>query len=102
MAQFKTGKDQYVVVVDAKVTGDHVTGDLVILTPANGTTPASIAKAGTLAAATHMIALSDETLEGNYVRTDKKNYAPTGTVAASTAVKKVALYPLFDKADVIA
>lgn len=101
MAHFRTGYQQYVLPVDATVAVDLAVGDLVVITPANGSTPAAIAKASTLAAATHMIALTDETMNGKYVPTDTKNYAPSNKVAASTAVKKVGVYPLFDKADVI-
>lgn len=101
MAHFRTGYQQYVLPVDATVAVDLVVGDLVVITPANGSTPAAIAKASTLAAATHMIALTDETMNGKYVPTDTKNYAPSGKVAASTTAKKVGVYPLFDKADVI-
>lgn len=101
MAHFRTGYQQYVLPVDATVAVALVVGDLVVITPANGSTPAAIAKASTLAAATHMIALTDETMNGKYVPTDAKNYAPSNKVAASTAVKKVGVYPLFDKADVI-
>lgn len=101
MAHFRTGYQQYVLPVDATVAVDLVVGDLVVITPADGSKPAAIAKASTLAAATHMIALTDETMNGKYVPTDTKNYAPSNKVAASTAVKKVSVYPLFDKADVI-
>lgn len=101
MAHFRTGYQQYVLPVDATVAVELKIGDLVVITPANGSTPPAIAKASTLAAATHMIALSDETMNGKYVHTDDKNYAPSDKVAASTSVKKVGVYPLFDKADVI-
>lgn len=98
MAHFRTGHDQYVLTLDAKVGADLVVGDLVTYTASTNT----FAKASSLDAATHMIALSDMTIGGNYVPTDKKNYAPSDTVAKSASVaKKVAVYPLFDKADVI-
>lgn len=101
MAHFRTAANQYVLPIDATVAVELKVGDLVTVTPASGDTPAAIAKAVTLAAATHMIALTDETLAGGYVSTDLKNYAPSGVVAASNTAKKVGLYPLFDKADVI-
>jgi N-acetylmuramic acid 6-phosphate (MurNAc-6-P) etherase len=101
MAHFRTGYQQHVLPLYATVGADLVIGDLVTVTAASGSTPAAIAKASTLAAATHMIALSDESVGGNYVPTDLKNYAPSNTVAKSTTAKKVGLYPLFDKADVI-
>lgn len=98
MAHFKTAHSQKILPLDVKVTAELVVGDLVVFTAG---TPASIAKASSLAAATHMVALSDETVGGNFVPTDMKNYAPSNKVAASTTAKKVGLYPLFDKADVI-
>ena len=55
----------------------------------------------TVDAATHIVALSDETIGGGYVATDRKIYAPSDKVAASTVAKKVGLYPIFDKGDVI-
>ena len=101
MAHFRTGYQQYVLPVDATVAAELVVGDLVVITPADSSKPAAIAKASTLAAATHMIALADETMNGKYVPTDAKNYAPSNKIAASTTAKKVGVYPLFDKADVI-
>lgn len=101
MAHFKTGYQQYVITLEVTVAAELKVGDLVVLTPASGSTPASIAKATNLSNATHMIALTDETMSNGHVSTDMKNYAPSGKVAASTSVKKVGAYPLFDKADVI-
>lgn len=98
MATFKTAHDQYVLPLDVIVAADLVVGDLVTYTQ----TTNKIAKASTVDAATHIVALSDETISGGYVPTDRKNYAPSDKVAASTVAKKVGLYPIFDKADVIA
>ena len=95
-AQFRTAADQYVLPVEATVAKDFVVGDLVVLS--NG----AITEASSLTAATHMIALTDETVGGNYVPVDMKVYKPSNKVAASTTNKKrVGLYPLFDKNDVI-
>lgn len=101
MAHFRTGYQQHVLPIDATVAVELKVGDLVTVTPANGSTPAAIAKASSLANATHMIALTDETMNGKYIPTDNKNYAPSDKVAASATAKKVGVYPLFDKADVI-
>ena len=102
MAHFRTAANQYVLPIDATVAVDLYPGDLVVLTPANGTTPAAIAKANSLATATHMVALTDETVGGSYVPVDLKVYKPTGKVAASTTTaKRVSLYPIFDKNDII-
>ena len=99
MAHFKTAHSQKILPLDVKVTEELKVGDLVKFTAG---TPATIAKVASLSEATHMVALSDETIGGNFVPTDRKIYAPSDKVAASgTAVKKVGLYPLFDKADVI-
>lgn len=97
MAQFKTAKGQHILPLDVKVSAALVVGDLVTYTAGNET----IAKATGLDTATHIVALSDETIGGGYVRTDNKNYAPSDAVAASTTKKKVGLYPIFDKGDVI-
>lgn len=95
-AQFRTAADQYILPIDVTVTGDHVVGDLVTLSNGN------ISAASSLATATHMIALTDETVGGSYIAVDLKNYKPEGKVKASTTVKKrVGLYPLFNKDDVI-
>lgn len=101
MAHFKTAKGQYVLPLDATVAAELTVGDLVTVTPASGNTPASIAAANTLAAATHIVALSDETIGGGSVATAHKNYAPSYKVAASATAKKVGLYPIFDKNDII-
>lgn len=101
MAHFRTAAGQYILPIEATVAVDLVPGDLVKLTPADGETPAAIAKASTLEAATHMIALTDETIGGNHVATDMRNYAPSNKVAASVTAKRVGLYPLFNKEDVI-
>ena len=102
MAHFRTAASQYILPVEATVAVDLVVGDLVVLTPANGGTPAAIKKATGLTDATHMIALTDETIGGSYVPVDMKIYKSTDKVAASTTVaKRVGLYPIFDKNDVI-
>lgn len=98
MAHFKTAQSQHILPLDVKVAAELNVGDLVTYTAGTNT----IAKASTLDAATHIVALSDETIGGGYIRTDDKIYAPSDKVAASTSVaKKVGLYPIFDKGDVI-
>ena len=98
-AHFRTAADQHILPIDATVAKDFVVGDLVVLTPG---TPNAITEAASLAAATHMIALTDETVGGSYVPVDMKIYKPSNIVKASTTVaKRVGLYPLFDKNDVI-
>ena len=98
MAHFKTAKDQYILPLDVKVSAALEVGDLVTYTANTNT----IAKASGIDTATHIVALSDETIGGGYVATDRKTYAPSNGVAASTSTtKKVGLYPIFDKGDVI-
>jgi hypothetical protein len=115
-AHFRTGKDQYILPLDVNVEGTAnkilPIGTLVTLVAATSTIPAYIKEAATVAAATHMIALSDETIGGGYIATDLKTYAPSGGVKTTVTdgdgtgvttgtVKKVGVYPLFDKADII-
>lgn len=98
MAHFKTAHDQHILPLDVKVAVELNVGDLVKYTASTNT----IAKATGLDDATHIIALSDETIAGGFIRTDDKIYAPSTKVAASTgATKKVGLYPIFDKGDII-
>jgi hypothetical protein len=115
-AHFKTGKGQYILPLDVNVEGAantvFPTGTLVTLVAATSTIPAYIKAAATVDAATHMIALSDETIGGGHIATDLKTYAPSGGVkttvtdgdasgVSAATVKKVGLYPLFDKGDII-
>lgn len=128
MAEFRTAADQYILPIEVAVkgavaagtviTGSNrksaiMRGDFVVLTPANGTIPAYIAKAteAQVAAksATHIVALTDETIGGSFVRTDLGNYKASdlvgsttnATVTAATATKRVGLWPIFDWGDVI-
>ena len=128
MAEFRTAADQYILPIEVVVKGAVgpgtvitssnrksaiMRGDFVVLTPANGTVPAYITKATeaqvTAKTATHIVALTDETIGGAFVRTDLGNYkasdlvgsTTTGTVAAATPTKRVGLWPIFDWGDVI-
>lgn len=101
-AHFRTGKDQYILPLDVKVSAELTVGELVTLSNDTITAASGSTAAAQLSAATHIVALSDETVGGGYIATDSKTYAPTGKVAASTTTtKKVGLYPLFNKSDVI-
>lgn len=120
MAQFRTAYLEAVVPVDVEVVGTVSNptrkqaickGDLVKLTPATATVNGYIEKATSLANATHIVALTDMTISDGHVKTDAKNYKPSSLVAATVAAaptastngetKKVGLYPIFDKGDVI-
>jgi hypothetical protein len=97
MAEFKTAHEQHILPLDVIVAAELKVGDLVTYTAGTN----KIAKASTVDAATHIVALSDETIGSGNVATDRKIYAPSDKVAASTVAKKVGLYPIFDKGDVI-
>lgn len=83
--------------------------DLVKYTPATTTVPGYIERVLSLADATHIVAQSDITLEYGHVPVENRDYRYfpvvnatfTGTVAANTPVKKVALFKIFNKDDVI-
>lgn len=129
MAEFRTAYLQAMVPFDVAVTGTVaeetaitaanrkaaiLRGDLVTLTPATSTRPGYIAKAAALAAATHMVALTDMTIGGGHAATDLQDYRSSELIGATRAVvsvgapilatdtvKKVGLYPLWDKNDII-
>ena len=101
---FKTALGQVTIILDAKVTAQVTVRDLVTVTPASGNTPASVAPATTKAAATHIVALSDMTLEGHVnVKAGRENERYRDVVAATSGneTKKVGLYKIIDKDDVI-
>lgn len=118
MAHFKTAYLEAAVPVDVVVVGTITNptrkqailrGDCVKLTPATATVHAYIEKAS-FANATHIVALTDMTIADGHVRTDLKNYKPSELVAANSIgvpdnktkeTKKVGLYPIFDKYDVV-
>jgi hypothetical protein len=122
MAQFRTGRFQATLPIDVAVKGSVVEGtevtsanrkaaicrnDFVKLVPASGSVPAYIEKA-TVDAATHIVALTDQTIgshERKAIGTQDVSElvgATGSTVTASTPTKKVGLYPIFDKTDIIA
>lgn len=110
MAHFKTGYQQREIIVDAAVVGnDIVVGSLITLTPATDELPASIALAVSLASATHIVAQSDTTQEYGHIAVENRDYKPsysvaatyTGNLAATSVVKKVSLFTLIDKTDII-
>lgn len=125
MAEFRTAHSQKILPLDVAVKGTvtkdtAVTsanrkaaifyGDYVVLTPASGTTPAYITKATeaqvTNRQATHIVALTDQVFD--HISTESADYrrsmlvGATGTsISATTPVKKVGLYPIFDWGDII-
>lgn len=129
MASFRTAYLQAMLPLDCAVVGTVndgtditsanrkaaiMRGDFVVLTPATATVPAFIKKATaeevTNGEATHIIALTDQTIGGGYIRTDVFKYAPSDLVGATIAqdptdntavIKKVGLWPIWDWADII-
>lgn len=129
MASFRTAYLQAMlpldcVVVGAVPEGTKITsanrktaimrGDFVVLTPATANIPAFIKKATaeevTNGEATHIIALTDQTIGGGYIPTDVLDYAPSDLVGATSeadpadntaVIKKVGLWPIWDWADII-
>ena len=97
-AKFRTAYDQREVVIDAKVMADVTVGTLVTVTYG---TPNSIAVASSKDAATHVIAQSDTTMEYGHVPVENRDYRYSDAVKASNTEKKVALFPILDKNDLI-
>jgi len=85
-------------------------GDLVKLTAAAAATgaPAYITRVLSLAAATHIVAQSDETMDYGHIPVENRDYrylpivngTEASTVTSASAVKRVALFPLIDKSDI--
>lgn len=84
-------------------------GDLVVLTPATASLPASIIRTLSLAEATHIIAQSDVTLEYGHIPVENRDYryfpmvngTYTDSLAANTPTKKVSVYTIVDKGDIL-
>jgi hypothetical protein len=97
-AKFKTAYDQREIVLDAKVTDELVVGALVTVTFG---TPNVVAEAASVAAATHIVAQSDMTMEYGHVPVENRDYRYSDVVATSDKEKKVALFHISDKNDLI-
>lgn len=107
MAHFKTAYGQREIILDAKVaamsgnnTGHIKVGDLVTLTTDNYGVH-TITEVAALTNATHIVAQSDMTLEYGHVPVENRDWKYVPNVAVSTTVKKVALFQIIDKNDVI-
>ena len=116
-AKFQTAYLQREIPVEVAVIGAAAleVGQLVTLTPTNGTNPDYIAAAAgataaaALSAATHIIAQSDMTMEYGHVPVENRDYkyspevaVTAGTISTSSPKKKVALFKLVNKDDVTA
>lgn len=112
-ASFKTAYLQREIPMDIAVASDKplVVGEMVTFTAPNNDVPGYIKSAATVAAATHIVAQSDMTMEYGHVPVENRDYkysdkvaatiAAAGPVAASTPTKKVALFAITDKNDLI-
>ena len=99
---FKTALGQVTIILDATVTEALSVRDLVIVTPANDSTPAKVEPATGKSNATHIVALSDMTLEGAFnLKQTRADEIYSDVVASSNTAKKVGLYKIIDKDDVI-
>jgi hypothetical protein len=96
-AQFKTALGQHEIVLDCKVSADMVVGQVCKYTAATNTLAASTAEA---VAGDYIIAQSDMTMEYGHVPVENRDYRYSPKVAASTAVKKVAVFKVTDVGDV--
>lgn len=112
MASFKTAYLQREVNLDIDVVGSSPlkVGDLVTVTDETATVQGYMQKAASLAAATHIIAQSDQTLAYGHVPVEKRDYRydPSVAVTVTSAPsgktitwKHVALYKIINKDDVI-
>ena len=112
MASFKTAYLQREINLDVDVVGSAAlkVGDLVTLTDETSTVQGYIRKAASLAAATHIIAQSDQTLAYGHVPVENRDYRYDPSVAVTVASapssktttwKHVALYKIINKDDVI-
>lgn len=107
---FITAYLQREIPLELAVVGNLRVGQLVTLTPSDGTNPAKIAAAAgasaeaVLAAATHIVAQSDMTLGYGHIPVENRDYKYNDAVAATssaTTTKHVALYAINDKNDII-
>jgi hypothetical protein len=98
MAHFRTAYGQREIILTGSVSSECKVGDLVTVT---GTVDnATVKKATSLAAATHIIAQSDMTLEYGHVPVENRDYRYVPTVAAGSK-KKVAVFEIIDKMDIV-
>ena len=95
MASFKTGYLQKEQVLDVKVAAELKVGDLVKV---SGDT---MSKATNLSDAQYIVAQSDMTMEYGHVPVEKRDWNYSDVVAVSNTVKKVAVFYILDKSDII-
>ena len=99
MAHFKTGWSQKEQVIDVIVSGSenlHV-GDMVALNEETAT----ITKVTALKDAEYIIAQSDMTMEYGHAPIERGDYRYSDIVAPSNSKKKVAVFFILDKSDIL-
>ena len=102
MAHFKTAWMQKEQVLDKKVNADVKVGDLVYVgNGTNGKAADTLYKATSLTEADYIIAQSDMTMEYGHIPVEQHDHRYSDKVAASTSVKKVAVFFIIDKSDII-
>lgn len=94
-AHFKTALGQREIVLDAKVAADLTVGQLCKF---DGTT--LTASTAAPVKGDYIIAQSDMTMEYGHIPVEHRDYRYNPKVAASTTVKKVAVFSVVDVADV--
>ena len=108
--KFKTAHEQREIPIDVAVIGTNnlAVGALVTFTAAADGKPDSIAAATSKDAATHMIAQSDTTMSYGHVPVEHRDWryseevkTTASTLSTTSPVKKVALFKLIDKNDVV-
>lgn len=102
MAHFKTGWQQKEQVLDKKVNEDVNVGDMVYVGDgSNGKAVDTLYKADSLANASYIIAQSDMTMEYGHIPVEQHDHRYSTKVAKSTTLKKVAVFFIVDKSDII-
>ena len=98
---FKTAYLQKENIEDATVAAELRVGQLVTLSNGALAAAAGASESAALSAATHIIAQSDQTLEYGHVPVENRDYKYSPVVAISTTKKKVALFKIVDKNDIL-
>ena len=110
-AKFRTAFGQKEIPLDIVVVGDLHVGQLVTLVAAASGKPAYLQAATTKDTATHIIAQSDMTMEYGHIPVENRDYKysdvvsktvdAAGSVSSTSVSKKVAVFAIIDKEDVI-
>lgn len=96
-AHFRTGKDQYEIVLDAIVKADMEVGTVCSYNATNK----ELSVAADVSAGAYIVAQSDQSMEYGHIPVENRDYRYSSKVATSTVAKKVAVFRINDVADVI-